>query len=101
MEIDDVATLAATLDGVRSSVREGYAEWRYRGRLVARQMDGGSLVIRCDFDYRDQLLRMWPGTFTVPPRYQKHMMIVADLAGGDPGAIEDAIEAAWALQRRS
>jgi hypothetical protein len=29
------------------------------------------------------------------------MMIVADLARGDPGAIEDAIEAAWVLQRRN
>jgi hypothetical protein len=99
--IDDVATLAATLDGVRRSLRDGYAEWRYRGRLVARQTDDECLVIRCDFDYRDQLLRALPGTFSVPPRYQKHMMIVADLAVGDRGAIEDAIEAAWVLQRRN
>jgi hypothetical protein len=28
------------------------------------------------------------------------MMVVADLAQGDRGAIEDAIEAAWRLQRR-
>jgi hypothetical protein len=27
------------------------------------------------------------------------MMIVADLARGDRGAIEDALEAAWQLQR--
>jgi hypothetical protein len=27
------------------------------------------------------------------------MMIVADLAEGDAGAIEDALEAAWQLQR--
>jgi hypothetical protein len=27
------------------------------------------------------------------------MMVVADLAGGDTGAIEDALEAAWQLQR--
>ena len=101
MEINDVATLAATLDGVRRRVKEGYAEWRYHGRLVARQLDDGHLVIRCDFDYRDWLLRTFPGTFIVPARYVKHMMIVADLAGGNPEAIEDAIEAAWDLQRRS
>jgi hypothetical protein len=35
----------------------------------------------------------------VPARYLKHMMVVADLASGDAGAIEDAIEAAWQLQR--
>jgi len=99
MEIDHVGTLAATLDGVRRSIKEGYAEWRYHGRLVARQMDDGGLVIRCDFDYRDLLLRTFPETFSVPPQYQKHMMIVADLAGGDAGAREDAIQAAWILQR--
>jgi hypothetical protein len=27
------------------------------------------------------------------------MMVVADIAGGDAGAIEDAFEAAWQLQR--
>jgi len=57
------------------------------------------VVIRADFDYRDSMLRQFPGTFSVPTRFSKHMMIVADLANGDPGAIEDALEAAWRLQR--
>lgn len=35
------------------------------------------------------------------PRYARHMMVVADLARGDAGAIEDAIEVAWQLQRRA
>jgi hypothetical protein len=57
------------------------------------------VVIRADFDYRASALRLFPETFSVPARYNKHMMIVADLAKGDPGAIEDALEAAWQLQR--
>jgi len=101
VEIDDVAALAATLDGVRRTVVEGCAEWRYHGRLVARQLDDEHLVVRCDFDYRDSLMQTFPGTFSVPPRYAKHMMIVADLARGDPGAVEDSIEGAWVLQRRN
>jgi hypothetical protein len=56
-------------------------------------------VIRADFDVRDWMLRRVPETFSVPTRYVKHMIVVADLAGGDPGAIEDALEAAWQLQR--
>jgi len=47
------------------------------------------------------VLHQFPGTFSVPKRYSKHMMIVADLAKGDPGAIEDALEAAWQLQRNA
>ena len=77
----------------------GLAEWRYHGRLVARMLDDVHLVIRADFDYRDAVLRQFPGTFSVPARYIKHMMVVADLARGDARAIEDALEAAWQLQR--
>jgi hypothetical protein len=47
-----------------------------------------------DFGYRDWLLRQFPETFSVPARYRKHMMVVADVARGDAGAIEDALEAA-------
>ena len=99
MEMGDVARVAGALAGVRLSGPEGRAEWRYHGRLVARQLDDAHLVIRADFDFRDHMLREFPGTFSVPTRYLKHMMVVADLAGGDPGAIEDALEAAWQLQR--
>jgi hypothetical protein len=99
VRLDEVAGLAEALAGVRRGTADGLAQWRYHGRLVARQLDGTHLVIRADFDYRDWLLRQFPGTFSVPARYRKHMMVVADLASGDDGAIEDAIEAAWQLQR--
>jgi hypothetical protein len=97
--IDDVARLVEDLAGVRRTTRDGLAEWRYHGRLIARQLDDGDLVIRADFSYRDSMVRQFPGTFSVPARYVKHMMVVADLAGGDVGAIEDALEAAWQFQR--
>ena len=90
---------AVTRRRERRTTREGLAEWRYHGRLVARQLDDVHLVIRADFDYRASVLRQFPGTFSVPARYLKHMMVVADLASGDAGAIEDALEAAWELQR--
>jgi hypothetical protein len=98
MDMDDVGRLAEGLAGVRRTTRQGLAEWRYHGRLVARQLDDVHLVIRAEFDVRDSLTRQFPGTFSVPVRYRKHMMVVADLAG-DAGAVEDALEAAWQLQR--
>ena len=98
-QIDDVARLAEALAGVRCTTADGLAQWRYHGRLVARQLDDTHVVIRAEFDYRAWMLRQFPETFSVPARYSKHMMIVADLAKGDPGAIEDALEAAWRLQR--
>ena len=99
MEIADVARRAEALTGVRHTTRGGRAEWRYGSRLVLRQLDDAHVVIRADFDYRDSILRQFPRTFSVPRRFVKHMMVVANLATGDAGAIEDAIEAAWQLQR--
>jgi hypothetical protein len=67
---------------------------------VGRQLHDLHLLIRAGFDHRDSVLQ-FPETFSAAARYLKHMMVVADLATGDTGAIEDAIEAAWQLQRRA
>ena len=83
MEMGDVAGSAEALAGVRRTVKQGLTEWRYHGRLVARQLDDAHIVIRADFDYRDWLMHQFPETFSVPTRYIKHMMVVADLARGD------------------
>jgi hypothetical protein len=99
MTIDDLAAAVEALDGVRRTERDGLSEWRYHGRVVTRQLDDVHIVIRADFDYRDALLARWPETFTVPTVFRRHMMVVADLAVGSREAIEDAIEAAWQLQR--
>ena len=99
LSIANVARPAEAMTGVRRGTADGLAQWRYHGRLVARQLDDAHLVIRADFDYRDWLLRQFPETFSVSTRFAKHMMVIADLATGDPGAIEDALEAAWQLQR--
>jgi hypothetical protein len=94
----ELSRLAAELDGVSERRREGLLNWRYQGRLVARQLDDSHVVIRASFDFRDFLLHSFPGTFSVPARFTKHMMIVADLANGDPDAIEEALIGAWKLQ---
>jgi hypothetical protein len=69
VEIDEVGDSASALPGVRHTSSDGLAQWRYHGRLVARQLGISSLAIR------------------------------ADLANGDRGTIEDALGAACRLQR--
>ena len=49
MEIGEIARLAQALAGVRQTATDGLAEWRYHGRLVARELDDAQLVIRADF----------------------------------------------------
>jgi hypothetical protein len=96
--MDDLSRLAAQLEGVSESRRDGLLQWRYHGRLVARQLDDTHVVIRASFEFRDLLLRSFPETFSAPGRFAKHMMVVADLEHGNPDAVEDAIIAAWELQ---
>src|SRR6476469_8881818 len=98
MTLDALSRLAAQLDGVAERTRDGLLDWRYHGRLVARQLDDGHVVIRASFEFRDFLLRSFPETFSVPDRFAKHMMVVADLAHGNADAIEDAVIGAWELQ---
>lgn len=98
MRLSDLSRLAAQLDGVAESRRDGLLDWRYRGRLVARQLDESHVVIRASFDFRDFLAHSFPETFSVPKRFAKHMMVVADLEQGNADAVEDAVIAAWELQ---
>src|SRR5580765_2683276 len=96
--LEDVSRVAAELDGVIERRRDGLLDWRYHGRLIARQLDGSHIVIRATFDSRDFLLYSFPETFSVPRRFAKHMMIVADLEHGNADAVEDAFIGAWELQ---
>lgn len=98
MKLSDLSRLAAQLDGATERRQDGLLCWRYHGRLVARQLDDTHVVIRSSFDARDVMLRSFPETFTVPARFAKHMMIVADLQHGDDDAIEEAVISAWRLQ---
>jgi hypothetical protein len=98
MRLADLSRLSAELEGVVERRRDGLLDWRYRGRLVARQLDDSHIVIRASFDFRDFLLYSFPETFSVPRRFAKHMMIVADLDKGNSDAIEDAVIGAWELQ---
>jgi hypothetical protein len=90
--------LAMALPGVRRRSAGGALRWQVDGRLIARELDPTHVVVRASFDVRDAMLSRHPDVFSVPSRFATHMMIVADLAAGDDGAVEDALEAAWRLQ---
>ena len=97
MRVADIRRVAGGLDGVAERRRNGLLDWRYHGRLVARQLDSGHVVIRASFETRDFLVHSFPDTFSVPTRFAKHMMVVADVTG-NADAIEDAVLGAWEMQ---
>jgi hypothetical protein len=97
MRVADLRRVVGRLDGVAERRRDGLLDWRYHGRLVARELDPGHIVIRASFATRDFLVQSFPETFSVPRRFAKHMMVVADLTG-NVDAIEDAVIGAWEMQ---
>ena len=97
MHVADLRRVVGRLEGVAERRRNGLLDWRYHGRLVARQLDSRHVVIRASFETRDFLVHSFPDTFSVPPRFAKHMMVVADVAG-NVDAIEDALIDAWEMQ---
>ena len=72
--------------------------WYVDNRLVARQEDHDTLLIRSDFADRERLVDTHPGTFSVTPRIEGHQKVLADLRGGDLAAVQDAVTSAWDLQ---
>lgn len=98
VNLDSFNDLVTSLPDVRRKSAGGLARWQYEGRLVARELDATHVAVRVPFEVRDSLLHQHPGVFSVPTRFAKHMMVVADLDAGDDGALEDAVESAWRLQ---
>jgi hypothetical protein len=101
MDLAEVSQAAVALDGVRESTVKGRLRWSLRSRLVARQLDDQSIVIRSGFAERELLLAEHPTTFSVPPQFEAHMMVVARLPDADATAVTLAVRAAWDLQRRT
>jgi|GEM_PF-827265 len=102
VEVDPDAfdDLVTSLPGVRRTSAGGLARWQYQGRLVARELDATHVAVRVPFDVRDALLHQHPDVFSVPARFSKHMIVVADLGADQAGVVEDAVESAWRLQTR-
>ena len=98
VDLEEFDALVTSLDGVRRRDTGGLAQWRWHGRLIARQLGGTEVVIRADFGTRDALLEEHPDDFWVPARFRRHMMVVTDCATADADAVEGAVVAAWHLQ---
>lgn len=90
---------ATSLPGCRRKGHPGRVAWYVDNRLVARQDEAGTLLVRVDPEDRDRLVDAHPETFGVPPRWEAHRKVQAEL-DGDADAVRAAIRLAWESQRR-
>ena len=98
MTLDDVDACLRTLDGVRARRAGGRRAWYVDGLLVARADAAGTLLVRLGGPDREKLVAAHPQTFGVPPRWEAHTKVQADLAG-DEDAIRRSLRLAWERQR--
>ena len=99
MRIEDVRDLLATHDGVREKGTTDRPGWYVDNRLVARQLDGDSVLVRADFGARERLLDDYPETFSVPPSMEAHQKVVVELDRAEPEGVRRALGEAVELQR--
>jgi len=91
--------LAKTLPGVDESTSYGTPAFRVKGKLFARlHPDGESLVLRCEPDEREALLRMDPAVFRVTDHYRDHPYVLLRLDAASPAQLAEAFEHAWRLR---
>jgi len=100
VNLEDVGRLAESHPGVKRKGTEARRAWYVDDRLVVRWLDESSVVVRAGFAARERLLADHPGTFTLPPRFESHMMVVVELEHADPDALARGISEAVDLQRR-
>lgn len=95
----DVEDLLASLEGVRLHQDPRGRRWCVRGRLVARQVDDATLLVRATPERREALLGRWPTTFSVRPELEAHAKVLADVVEGDLDAVRSSLREVWELQR--
>ena len=100
MTLDEIDEYATSLAGCKRKGHPGRVAWYVDDRLVVRQDEPGTLLVRVGGADRERLLAAHPETFGVPPRWEAHHKVQADL-DGDADAVREAIRLAWEAQRRA
>lgn len=97
MDLQQIDDFVRGLEGCTQRRAGNYVGWYVNGLLVVRPDAPGTILIRTDRAQREALLERSPHTFGVPPRWEAHDKLQANL-DGDPAAIKDAIRQAWRRQ---
>jgi hypothetical protein len=100
MTLDEVGEYVESLAEVKRKGTEAKPAWYVHDRLVVRQQDAQTVVIRVPLSERESLLADYPDTFGVPPRMEAHHKVEAYLERAEPQAVRTAIDLAWQMQRR-
>ncbi|HXN98457.1 MAG TPA: MmcQ/YjbR family DNA-binding protein, partial [Candidatus Acidoferrales bacterium] len=99
---DAVRKIALALDYVEEGTSYGTAAFKVGGELFVRMhQDGESLVVRTDFEQREELMASDPETYYITDHYLNYEWILIRLSRVHPDALRDLIRMAWRLASTS
>jgi hypothetical protein len=101
-EFENVRRIALSLDNVEEGTSYGTPAFKVGGALFVRMhQDGESLVVRTDFDQREELMASDPETYYITDHYLNYEWILIRLSRVHPDALRDLMRMAWRLATAS
>jgi hypothetical protein len=99
---EDVRRIALSLDNVEEGTSYRTPAFKVGGALFVRMhQDSESLVVRTDFEQREELMAADPETYYITDHYLNYEWILIRLSRVQPGALRDLIRMAWRLASTS
>ena len=99
---EEVRRIALALDNVEEGTSYGTRAFKVGGELFVRMhQDGESLVVRTDFEQREELMAADPETYYITDHYLNYEWILIRLSCVQPDALRDLVRMAWRLASAS
>src|SRR2546423_228509 len=93
---DTVRQIAQTLPGAEESTSYGTPAFKVKGKLFARQhQDGESLVVRVDFEEREEMMSAAPDKFYITDHYLKYPWMLVQMSKVRPDELRDLLIGSW------
>jgi hypothetical protein len=96
VDFETVRSLALALPGVEEGLCYGTPAFRVRGKFLSRlKEDGGTLVVKTDFDTQEALMAADPETFFLTDHYRGYPCILVRLSSVHSEDLRRLLEEAW------
>lgn len=88
--------IALGLPGVEEGESYGTLAFRLRKKLMARlREDGTDLVVKSDWEERENLMEMDPEVFHITDHYANSQYVLVRLPAVRPDALQSVLDSAW------
>ncbi len=100
MTFDEVRAIALSLPGVEEVTSWGVPAFKIHGQMFAciashKSAEPGSLVIRMDFERRDELIANDPEVYYLKEHYVNYPSVLVRIARAHPDALRDLLGGAY------